>query len=143
MTPSAGAAAVTGVGVISPFGRGVARFYEGLLAGRSAAGPIRAFRADDLSPAVAAEVPDGVSDADRGGRFVELAAEEALASAGLEPGLVAPTRLGVALGTTLGGMQLFETWASPPPTRRGGASMQRRPAWSSSTLEFVAGRPRR
>jgi 3-oxoacyl-(acyl-carrier-protein) synthase len=102
-------AVITGCGVVSPLGVGVSAFWEGLVAGRSAAAPITGFPADDLSPRAAAEVRDGVhTDADRAGAFAVLAAEEALRDAGLSG--VPPTRTGVALGTTLGGMRIFERW---------------------------------
>ncbi len=102
---------ITGCGVISPLGTGVAAFWEGLVAGRTAVAPIRRFAADDLSPSMAAEVGDVLGDdPDRAGGFALRAADEALAAAGLRPADVEPTRLGVALGTTLGGMQIMEAW---------------------------------
>jgi 3-oxoacyl-(acyl-carrier-protein) synthase len=106
---------ITGCGVVSPLGLGVAAFWDGLIAGRSAIAPIRRFPADDLEPAIAAEVGDdvpgdGPADADRAGLFALRAAAEALHDAVLRPHEVEPTRFGVALGTTLGGMQIFEAW---------------------------------
>jgi len=99
---------VTGCGVLSPFGRGVEALWEGLAAGRSAAGPIARFRADDLTPNVAAEVTEpGLDDADRAGAFALEAARQALADAGLA---TAPRHAGIVLGTTLGGMEIFESW---------------------------------
>jgi 3-oxoacyl-[acyl-carrier-protein] synthase II len=100
---------ITGCGVISPFGVGVPTFWERLVAGRSAVGPISGFRADDLSPRAAAEVrtpPDFARD--RAGAFALRAVAEATADAGFAGDL--PARTGVALGTTLGGMLLFEAW---------------------------------
>src|SRR5204862_386451 len=77
---------------------------------------------DDPSPRHAAEV-EGVAadDPDRAGAFALAAAAEALAGARLDLASDDPTRVGVALGTTLGGMLLFEGWeeavasATPPP----------------------------
>lgn len=103
-------AVITGSGVVSPLGGGLAGFWEGLLAGRSATAPIRRFRADDLDPSVAAEVADEAADADRVGAFALRAAAEAVEAAGLSLRGVDPVRLGVALGTTLGGMEIFERW---------------------------------
>ncbi len=100
---------ITGCGVVSPLGSGVRAFFEGLVAGRSAVGPISGFDAAGLSPSVAAEVREpSITDPDRAGAFVLRAAREALRDAGLEGAL--PPRLGVVLGTTLGGMRLFEVW---------------------------------
>jgi 3-oxoacyl-[acyl-carrier-protein] synthase II len=102
---------ITGCGVVSPLGVGVRAFWEGLVAGRSAVAPIGRFPADDLEPRTAAEVRDLVSaDPDRAGVFALRAAAEACADAGLETRAVDRGRLGVALGTTLGGMQIFERW---------------------------------
>ena len=108
---SARPAVITGCGVVSPLGTGVAAFWDGLVAGRSAVAPIRRFPAADLAPNAAAEVTDReVGDPDRAGAFALDAAREALADARLEPGAIPATRMGVVLGTTLGGMQLFERW---------------------------------
>jgi nodulation protein E len=105
------AVVVTGYGVVSPLGRGVPAFWEALVAGRSAVAPITRFPADDLTPRHAAEVRDvAPDDPDRAGAFALDAACQALADAGLEPSRV--PRLGVALGTTLGGMLLFERWTA-------------------------------
>jgi 3-oxoacyl-[acyl-carrier-protein] synthase II len=101
---------VTGAGVQSPVGLGVPAFWDALVAGRSGARPIARFRADDLAPNVAAEVTWDDGDVDRAGALALRAASEALADAGLAPGAAAPSRLGVALGTTLGGMTIFEAW---------------------------------
>lgn len=113
---------ITGCGVVSPLGRGVPAFWRGLTDGRSAVAPIRTFAADDLSPAVAAAVDDApVADPDRAGAFALDAAREALADAALDLGRCDPCRVGLALGTTGGGMLLFEAWDAavsgdvPPP----------------------------
>ncbi len=101
---------ITGCGVQSPVGLGVPAFWDALLAGRSAARPIERFPAADLTPNVAAEVPWDDADPDRAGALALRAADEALRDASLESLGVATGRLGVALGTTLGGMTLFERW---------------------------------
>ncbi len=48
---------VTGIGLVTPLGIGVAPFWQGLATGRSAIGPATLFNADDLACGVAAEVP--------------------------------------------------------------------------------------
>jgi len=112
------AAIITGLGVVSPLGSGVPGFWDGLVAGRTAVAPITAFPAADLEPRNAAEVRDvPADDPDRAGTFALRAAGEALAHADLDG--VGRGRMGVALGTTLGGMRLFERWMArepmPPP----------------------------
>jgi 3-oxoacyl-(acyl-carrier-protein) synthase len=101
-------AVITGCGVVSPFGTGVRALWDGLVAGRTAIAPIRGFAAGDLVPNVAAEVAGcGAGDTDRAGAFALAAAAEAVVDAGLgRP----PAEAGVALGTTLGGMLVFEAW---------------------------------
>jgi 3-oxoacyl-[acyl-carrier-protein] synthase II len=49
--------AITGLGVLTPFGYGVDAFWEGLLEGRCAIGPIRSFDAGGLRCQIAGEVP--------------------------------------------------------------------------------------
>ena len=105
------AAVITGCGAVSPLGVGVRALWDGLLAGRTAIAPITGFPADDLVPRSAAEVRHVArTDPDRAGAFALAAAAEALADAALETRTLDARRVGVALGTTLGGMQLFERW---------------------------------
>ncbi|HSV07399.1 MAG TPA: beta-ketoacyl synthase N-terminal-like domain-containing protein, partial [Candidatus Binatus sp.] len=92
-------------------GSGVGAFWEGLVAGRTAVAPIASFPAEDLEPRNAAEVRDvPVDDPDRAGALALRAATEAVTAAQL--GSVARQRMGIALGTTLGGMLLFERWVA-------------------------------
>jgi len=49
-------AAISGVGVVSPFGVGAAAFFDGLAQGRAAVGPIRAFDVTTFPVRVAGEV---------------------------------------------------------------------------------------
>jgi 3-oxoacyl-(acyl-carrier-protein) synthase len=103
-------AVITGYGVVSPLGATPGAFWDGLVAGRSAVAPIRRFRTDDLDPAEAAEIALDVGDLDRAGAFALRAAAAALDAAALRPDALVPSRLGVVLGTTLGGMELLELW---------------------------------
>ena len=86
---------ITGVGVVSPFGSGTQSFYDGLVAGRCAVGPIRSFDATTFPTRVAGEVPAETIDAitaprelpsgawrDRKLRFALAAAREAWTGAG-------------------------------------------------------------
>jgi len=100
---------ITGCGVVSPLGIGVPAFWDGLVAGRAAIAPIARFDAADLEPRNAAEVADfPTADPDRAGAFLLRAAAEACADAGLDMGT--SVRVGAVIGTTLGGMQIFERW---------------------------------
>jgi 3-oxoacyl-(acyl-carrier-protein) synthase len=101
---------ITGRGAICALGAGAASFWEGLVAGHAAIAPVTGFAADDLRPNHVAEVgTPAIGDPDRAGAFAVYAAREALGDAGLESGR-GDTRIGVAIGTTLGGMKLFEAW---------------------------------
>ncbi len=101
---------ITGCGVQTPVGLSVSAFWDALVAGRGAARPIARFPAADLVPNVAAEVAWDDGDPDRAGAMALRACDEALQDAGLDVVSASPERLGVSLGTTLGGMTLFEAW---------------------------------
>src|SRR5213592_1219592 len=110
---------VTGAGVISPLGNDVSVFWKGLLEGRSGAGPITRFDASKFSTRFACEVkdfsPNGIidrKDAKRMDRFVQFAvaaSAESIRSAGLDLESVNRDRVGVLIGSGIGGMETFET----------------------------------
>jgi 3-oxoacyl-[acyl-carrier-protein] synthase II len=111
---------VTGCGAWTSLGLGVPALWDGLLSARVALAQITRFDADDLTPNVAGEVPWADDDPDRAGALALGAAREALQDAGLDR---LPSRSGVAVGTTLGGMAVFEAWGAavatgchPPPS---------------------------
>jgi len=113
-------AAITGVGVVSPFGVGVEVFRAGLREGRSATRRISLFDPGDLPCRVAAEVPGfeaaahiDPEDLPRVGRIVPLAvaaAREALRDAGLPDGVPASEvrRIGVIIGSGAGAIDFAE-----------------------------------
>ena len=106
---------LTGMGMVTALGQGVAATWEGLVAGRSGIGPITAFDASRLSVRIAGQVPDfdpsGVLDrkdlrrTDRYTQLALVAAREAMDQAGLAARLEGEIalRTGVILGTGLGG----------------------------------------
>ena len=106
------AVAVTGLGVVTPLGIGWQAFWEGLLAGRCATGPVRAFDASPYLVNRGAEVRDFQPQdhlrrlaPDSIGRAAQLgaaAARLALVDAGLAEPAWDPDRAGVAMGTTSG-----------------------------------------
>lgn len=106
MSPSSGAIVVTGIGIISPFGRGRAAALESLRNARSGVRTIRSIDTSLLACRIAGEFPDELTEHrghDRFTRFALIAAEEAAAQAG-ELGLD-PERVGVLIGTGLGGTE--------------------------------------
>jgi 3-oxoacyl-[acyl-carrier-protein] synthase II len=110
---------VTGVGVVSPLGNDIETLWTNLVAGVSGAGPITRFDASGLDCQFACEVKDfsteGVldrKDAKRMDRFVQyavVAAHGAMQWARLDPDAVDRDRVGVVLGSGIGGMETFET----------------------------------
>jgi 3-oxoacyl-[acyl-carrier-protein] synthase II len=113
-------AVITGSGALSPLGCGVGAFWDGLLAGRVGVAPIRGFDTTGCTNAIAGEVkgfvpeealsPDEARRLDRASQFALVAAREALAESRLDLAHVDPTRVGVILATTLGGMLIGEAY---------------------------------
>nr|WP_319396783.1 beta-ketoacyl-[acyl-carrier-protein] synthase family protein [uncultured Desulfobacter sp.] len=116
---------ITGVGVISAIGNGFDMFRDALKAGRNGVGRIRAFDPGGLACQNGCEVDDLTScfpeeDArpmDRASQLAMIAADQAVQTSGLvrESGSqeigsrtgrlgIDPTRSGIALGGTIGGM---------------------------------------
>jgi len=110
---------VTGVGVVSPLGNDVETLWTNLLAGISGAGPITRFDASNLDSRFACEVKDfsteGVldrKDSKRMDRFVQyavVAAYGAMQWARLDLDAVDRDRVGIVIGSGIGGMETFET----------------------------------
>ncbi|MEU8140172.1 beta-ketoacyl-[acyl-carrier-protein] synthase family protein [Streptodolium elevatio] len=109
---------VTGVGVVAPGGVGVPAFWDLLTAGRTATRGITFFDPAPFRSRIAAEcdfdaAASGVS-AERAGRadryvqFALAAAAEAVRDSGLDLGGEDPWRIGVSLGTAVGGTTRLE-----------------------------------
>ena len=107
---------ITGIGAVSPVGNTATASWEAMRAGACGIGPITSFDAQGLQVHVAAEVKGfdpspllSPAEARRIDPFVQyalVAAEEAMADAGLGEGdAVAPERLGVYVGSGIGGIQ--------------------------------------
>jgi 3-oxoacyl-(acyl-carrier-protein) synthase len=98
--------AVTGIGVLSAFGVGVAPFWEGLCAGRSGlvrAGDALAGRVPPLAVRDWVETPGG-RRIDHASLLALAASRLALADGGLVPGAAGPERTALALGSALGNL---------------------------------------
>jgi 3-oxoacyl-[acyl-carrier-protein] synthase II len=108
---------VTGIGVVTPIGTGTEALWEGLMSGRSGAGPIAAFDASDQSVRIACEVGDfdplqwmDAREAARTDRFTQMAVaagsgawDEAKLSETADP-----ERTGAIIGTGIGGIATIE-----------------------------------
>jgi beta-ketoacyl-acyl-carrier-protein synthase II len=107
--------AITGMGLVSPVGLDAASSWQALLEGRSGIAEITAFDASEFPIRVAGEVtgfdPDGLMPAkearrtDRNVLLALAAAREAADDAGLK--VEDPTRVGVIVGTAIGGFDLI------------------------------------
>ncbi len=106
---------ITGVGAITPLGTGVEKLWQGLLAGRSGIRKIERFDASGLPCQIAGEIPDFVTtdhipakEARRMSRASQIALaaiQMAVENAGLEEPLANNERIGVSLGTAVGGLE--------------------------------------
>ena len=109
---------VTGVGLISPLGIGTNPTWDGLVAGKSGASTITKFDTSDFSVRIAAEV-DGFEPTDwiehkevkKFDLFVHYAlaaSQMALESSGFEITEENATRVGVVIGSGIGGFPMIE-----------------------------------
>jgi len=109
---------VTGMGILSPVGNTLEAAWEALLAGRSGTGPITRFDAEGFASTIAGEVRNfdprdrlEPKEARRTDRFIQLAVaatQDALAHAELEITPENARRVGVLLGSALGGIETAE-----------------------------------
>ncbi len=123
MTDSRRRVAITGLGMVTPAGNDVASTWDALLAGRSAAAPIRGFDASGFSTRIAAEVKDFDAErvigdrrllkfANRAHRFALAAAEQAFRDAGIRPTPESAERWGCVVGTGMMGVTYDELAAA-------------------------------
>jgi 3-oxoacyl-[acyl-carrier-protein] synthase II len=118
MAPDRRRVVVTGIGPVTSVGIGVDRFWSSLVDGVSGVGKLEAFDPTPFASRIAAEVHDfrpeehmEPSDARRMDRFAQFAvagSRLALGDAGLEVSSMEPSRVGVVIGTGIGGITAFE-----------------------------------
>ena len=121
MSPTRGRIWITGIGVITPAGTGIDAFRAGLRAGRSPVKRIDRFDPTQFRSQVAAQVddfdplawmpPKTARQLDWFSQFGLVAGQLALADAGLRPGeggSASPERIGIYLGSALGGIAYAE-----------------------------------
>jgi 3-oxoacyl-[acyl-carrier-protein] synthase II len=109
---------VTGIGLVSPLGIGTAATWEGVCAGRSGIGPITLFDASRHSTRFAGEVPgfDPLNWIDKKevkkcARFIQFAiaaTEMAMEQSGLPIDDANASRVGVVIGSGIGGFEVIE-----------------------------------
>jgi len=109
---------VTGVGLVSPLGIGTEETWRAILEGRSGVGPITVFDASGFATRIAAEVkgfePEKFierKELKRMGRFIQFsiaAADFALKASGLKITPENSERVGVYIGSGIGGFEIIE-----------------------------------
>ncbi|ULT58139.1 beta-ketoacyl-ACP synthase II [Neobacillus drentensis] len=109
---------VTGVGAVTPLGNDVETTWKGILEGKSGVGPMTRVNADEYPAKVAAEVKDFNPEAfidkkdarkmDRFTQFAVAAALMAVQDANLTINEENSHRVGVWIGSGIGGMETFE-----------------------------------
>ncbi len=112
---------VTGLGIVSPVGVGVAAAWDSITNGRSGIGPITRFDSAAFNTHIAGEVKGfdpaqfmSGKEARRYDSFIHFgiaAAKEALADAGITPHPADPERYGLSIGSGIGGLPLIQETA--------------------------------
>ena len=109
---------ITGMGIIAPNGVGVENFWDSLVCGRSGITKITSFDASSYSSQIAGEIkdfdptnymsPKSVRRMDRFAQFAVACTRMALDDADLEISEKNSDRIGIALGSALGGIPCAE-----------------------------------
>jgi 3-oxoacyl-[acyl-carrier-protein] synthase II len=109
---------VTGLGAITPLGKTVPEYWDGLTNGVSGAGPIQQFDSAKFKTRFACEVKDfeatdylerkEARKLDRFTQFALIASDEAVKDAGISKENVNPDRVGVIFASGIGGITTFQ-----------------------------------
>ncbi len=110
---------ITGVGVITSLGHDVNSFWGSLVAGRSGVARVSLFDPAEFASQIGAEVRDwdparhmDPKEARRNDRYTQFgfaAAKQAFADSGLDPAKLDGDRMGVIIGSGIGGMYTYES----------------------------------
>lgn len=111
-------AVITGLGAVSPVGIGVARAWDSMISGSSGIGPITHFDAADFTTRFGGQVngfdptdwlnPKEARRLSRFQQFAIAAADEAIADSGLSVTDAIADRIGVIVGSGIGGLATME-----------------------------------
>jgi len=108
---------VTGMGVVSPVGTGIREFEEGIFSGRNGISRITRFDPSPFRSRMGGEVKIKIEeylsprDMKRMDRFTQLgmiAAREAIEQSGLNADIKNPEKIGVLVGSGVGGLETIE-----------------------------------
>ncbi len=111
---------ITGIGVVSPVGNDLESFWDSIKAGRSGISRYQAFDSEKFDSKIAGEVkgfdpapfyktPKDVRRTDRYTQFAVGAAKMSLDDSGLDLGAIDRDRIGVMVGSGVGGLATMET----------------------------------
>jgi len=109
---------ITGLGVLAPNGNSAKDYWDSIIKGKSGIGPITKFDAEKLSVRIAGELKDfnpedflerkEIKRLDPFTIYTLVTTNEALEQSGLTKGSINMERVGVILGTGVGGIQTLE-----------------------------------
>ena len=111
---------ITGMGAVTPCGIGVKNFWNSMLEGKSGVSLIESIDTEKHTVKIAGEIKDkdfnpedymSSKDANRMDRFTQfamVAADEAIADAGIDEAKIDPYRIGVLVSSAAGGFKTFE-----------------------------------
>jgi 3-oxoacyl-[acyl-carrier-protein] synthase II len=109
---------VTGLGAITPLGKSVAEYWQGLQDGMNGCDLIKQFDASKFKTRFACEVKDfdptiyldrkEARKIDRFSQFALIASDEAVKDAGISKENINPDRVGVIIGSGIGGLITFQ-----------------------------------
>lgn len=109
---------VTGMGAVTPIGNNIKEYLEGLQEGRSGANPITKFDASNFKTHFACEVNNltredfidkkEIRRLDEYSVFAIISADEAIADAGISIENIDPLKIGVIVGSGIGGLRSLE-----------------------------------
>jgi len=109
---------ITGLGAITPLGLDVDSFFQGLLEGKNGISKVESFDTEKFTCKIGGEIKDfdatnymDPKEARRNDRFVHFAfaaTKQAVADAGLNMDQEDPDRVGVFIGSGIGGMDTIE-----------------------------------
>lgn len=109
---------ITGMGAVTPIGNTVEEFWQGILENKVGIGPITKFDTADFKVKLAAEVKDfdpkqymdfkATKRMDVFSQYAVVAAKEAFEQAGLNMEQEDPYRVGVIMGSGVGGLDVME-----------------------------------
>ena len=118
---------VTGLGALAPNGNSVDQFWANSIAGKSGIGPVSYFDTEGHRVTIAGELsdfdPESVLDSrevrklDPFSIYAITAADEAVTMAGIDPNRLDLDRVGVTIGTGVGGIQTLEDQHTAIKTR--------------------------